>query len=88
MSNAEQIKILVEFLGGDTEAVKIAHALAREAILTVDRLREERALKQTVARDNGQGGWDTYEVPYLLDIRMIGPSRLARIDAALAGELP
>lgn len=78
---------MIEFLGGDALAVRITNALMREAILTVDQLREERAKTYTAARDNGRGGWDTWEQTYVLeDIRLIGPDSLARIDAALAGE--
>lgn len=79
---------LFKFLGGDIEARKITRALSYwEGIRTPDELRKRRAETWTLARDNGRGGWDTEEVPYMLSMRHIGPKRLARIDAALAGEL-
>lgn len=86
MTEREQ---MIKFLGGDSEAVKITHALMREGIRTIEELRTERAKTCTYPRYNQETGLpEPYTTTYVLeDIRLMGPLRLARVDAALAGEL-
>lgn len=70
---------MTRFLGGDVEAKRIALVLERGVgITTPDELRTDW---------DHASGYGLTLVDWLGDVQHIGPGRLERIRAALAGEL-